>query len=729
LDTREESKSQVAQALHATDASEVSGGGGGRESIGGASEGGAGGGSEEELLIEHEPGASEQGGTEAGLLIQHVGGVMHTDCAIIQNRATARCLSVFPDATSRVSGGGSKEEGDEEESGEEGRQGCIGFFSAHLHIGKCLQELLACAKPVEAHAEGAGERGHHLDLVDTLRKYAVELNHALMLESFHARYGYFFESLHPQAPLHYLPRCLLASEYEWHPNLPRRMPNASATLSSSFSASSSSLPPFDQHEHVIFEGNNNEKHEEAEEDDTGLQNVLLSRMGGEGGGEMVQADMVQGSIAFVGTGSESSKMSGLHLAIDGERGLGKGAWVVHSDAGGFCVLALENLEELHAINIFSGVGLGDGHVRDVRVWVTDTEYDGFTAQRLSGAQMLALKAKWLEVDLDIHETTDISSRERLLVRGRGHVIGSLSHVNNEHMTINLFSTSTLPAGAGRGASGDGNAPREGGGERAKGQLKRGVWARGVKIRFFKSDAAGNVGVVTEIELMAPSLSPISVGKSEEGAGQEQGGVGSAKVRILWPQDGAVVPRPRRQEHEYIDHAQRLAALAPAITIHVEWRIFLNCSAFKGGKAGVLSGNLTIAAPYRVYVQVLLDSNKVEEVVVYEGDGRDGAGGGGDVCRQDKTRDVSGNFHSIIRRQRSVSRQGVRDEQGAEGGVGREEEEREGIGPEQEHSLVLVNLLVQTSETNITLLDSHQVYACMYVYTYVCMEYVYVRMYI
>ena len=62
------------------------------------------------------------------------------------------------------------------------------------------------------------------------------------------------------------------------------------------------------------------------------------------------------------------------------------------------------------------------------------------------------------------------------------------------------------------------------------------------------------------------------------------------------------------------------------------------------------------------------------MVVYEGDGRDGAGGGGDVCRQDKTRDVSGNFHSIIRRQRSVSRQGVRDEQRAEGGVGREEEE-------------------------------------------------------
>jgi hypothetical protein len=394
--------------------------------------------------------------------------------------------------------------------------------------------------------------------------------------------------------------------------------------------------------------------------------------------------------------------------------------MVDSDAGGFCVLALENLEELHAINIFSGVGLEDGHVRDVRLWVTDTEYDGFTAQRLSGAQMLALKAKWLEVDLHIHETTDISSRERLLVRG--HVIGSLSHVNNEHMTINLFSTSTLPAGAGRGASGgDGNAPRQGGGERAKGQLKRGVWARGVKIRFLKSDAAGNVGVVTEMELMAPSLPPISVGRSEEGAGQEHGGVGSAKVRILWPEDGAVVPRPRRQEHAYMDDAQRLAALPPPITIHVEWRIFLNCSAFKGGKAGIVSGNYTIAAPYRVYVQVLLDSNKVEEVVVYEGDGRGGGGGGGDVCRQDKKRVVSGNFHSIIRRQRSVSQQGVRDEQRAEGGVGSEEEEREGTGQEQEHTLVLVNLLLHTSETNITLLDSHQVYAymsCMYIRMYV-----------
>ena len=97
--------------------------------------------------------------------------------------------------------------------------------------------------------------------------------------------------------------------------------------------------------------------------------------------------------------------------------------------------------------------------------------------------------------------------------------------------------------------------------------------------------------------------------------------------------------------------------------------------------------------------------------------------------KDKKRVVIGNFHSIIHRQHGVSRQGIRDEQGDEGGVGREEEEREGIGPEQEHSLVLVNLLVQTSETNITILDSHQVYACMYVYTYVCMEYVYVRMYI
>jgi len=37
------------------------------------------------------------GATESGLLIQHVGSAMHSDCRIVQHRATVECLSVYPE--------------------------------------------------------------------------------------------------------------------------------------------------------------------------------------------------------------------------------------------------------------------------------------------------------------------------------------------------------------------------------------------------------------------------------------------------------------------------------------------------------------------------------------------------------------------------------------------------------------------------------------------------------
>jgi hypothetical protein len=237
--------------------------------------------------------AQGPGSTEAGLLIEHVGGAMHTDCAIIQHEATARCRSVFPE---EGEGGG---EGEGERGVAKEDMGCIGFFSAHLHIGQCLQQLIgqcSAAGVAGGAGVGAGEGGDGgLGAgggavgaggaggvvvgggAGALRKFAVGLNHALMLESFHARYGYFFESLHPHSPLHFLPRCLSGSDFEWHPSAPKPPPRPPPSLPPLVGA-----PP---RAYVLHELKANPvEMEEVKDDDEGRQEGEEEEVGGRGGG-------------------------------------------------------------------------------------------------------------------------------------------------------------------------------------------------------------------------------------------------------------------------------------------------------------------------------------------------------------------------------------------------------------------------------------------------------------
>ena len=141
---------------------------------------------------------------------------MHSGCRLAQERAAVVCDSVYPlPPEPHANRPPPTAAAPPPSQSHLVLSSCLGFLSAHIHIGQCLQELLAasCDDKGAPPAAAAPRQQHdpvrkpHLPL-SRLLKYAVRLDHALMLESFHARYGYFFESSHPLAPLHHLPRCL-----------------------------------------------------------------------------------------------------------------------------------------------------------------------------------------------------------------------------------------------------------------------------------------------------------------------------------------------------------------------------------------------------------------------------------------------------------------------------------------------------------------------------------------
>jgi hypothetical protein len=427
--------------------------------------------------------AQGAGSTEAGLLIEHVGGAMHTDCAIVQHEATARCRSVFPEEGEEGGEGGGEREGAKE------GMGCIGFFSAHLHIGQCLQQLIGQCSAARVAGDagwgrGVGGGGGGVG-AGALRKFAVGLNHALMLESFHARYGYFFESLHPRAPLHFLPRCLSGSDFEWHPSAPKPSPRPPPSLPPLVAAAPSAYVlhepkgnPLEKEEEKDDDegGQEGEEGEEDEvEDQTWLVNVARPGEGAGGwGGARGGA-----SLAVVPTGS-GFVSNNAESVLDGNRGAQGGAWVMHGNlSAAFAVLALPAHELLHCINVYSGVGLPDGHVTEMAVWVTDTVHDGYTAQRLTSPEMLALKARWTLVELSgvaggdykkgLRGLPAAGSRTRR-VRGSLRRIGGswlrvgarLRHINAEHMSLSLYSLIEV------------------GGQR---RWRSGVRANGLKVKF------------------------------------------------------------------------------------------------------------------------------------------------------------------------------------------------------------------------------------------------------
>ena len=522
-----------------------------------------------------------RGTTEAGLLIRHVGeGPMHSRCSVLQARATIQCESVFPvpGADQAGAGGGACCVGtqtqrkckscDDEALGADdnetsGSGSCLGFSAAHVHIGKCLQEIVGTGAE-----DGGRERALHV-----LHKYAVHLNHALMLESFFARYGYFFESTHAAAVTHHLPRCLLGREFEWKPHTPPPLPRPApgrlwkvvsgvdggedeergggeggsggggacigcqnGEVDAAWGGQRSHAPS------GVDDGTDSEswlRHQEAdEEDQTVFENVVVPGLGWE----------AQGGIAVVTTRDGFVSRTPEH-AIDGERGLEHGAWVLHGDLqGGFGVIALPGLEHVRVVNVFSGVGLAEGHVAELRLWVTDSEHDAMTGHRLVSADMLALKAEWTEVELVEEDVVG-----RALTAGAGSrmlVRGVMQRSQPEWLSIRL---SSKPPGA---------------------KLQHGVAVRGVKLKVMASDAANSVTVISEIELLAQRLhtaqpsvvnvqsqpSPTSGGgeagdwvSSPTSGGGEAGdwvssptsGGGEAGdwVVVVWPRNSSVLPRP------------------------------------------------------------------------------------------------------------------------------------------------------------------------------------------
>jgi hypothetical protein len=285
--------------------------------------------------------------------------------------------------------------------------------------------------------------------------------------------------------------------------------------------------------------------QEAAFDQSWLENVVR-RGGGGGGGQEGESIKVVSTRASFGSHNPQG-------AVDGERGLQKGgAWVVHGDIqGGFALVALRRRCEIRVINVFSGVGLADGHVTDVKVWVSASEHDPLTGQRLLSNEMMALKAQWLPVDTCAHSLqTIVPEREEGEgeTRVRSRVRGWVKRVNAEMLTINLESLALQPGAA------EVQGCRRWGAMRPNKWIS-GVLARAVKIKIMGSDAANNGSIVSEIEVLAPpeenargphvkglrrhrhcrrALSP------EDGEEERECDEGSAppSLRVLWPHDGA-----------------------------------------------------------------------------------------------------------------------------------------------------------------------------------------------
>jgi len=257
-------------------------------------------------------------------------------------------------------------------------------------------------------------------------------------------------------------------------------------------------------------------------------------------------------------------------ALDGERGAQGGAWVMHGNlSAAFAVLALPAQAQLHCINVYSGVGLPDGHVTEMAVWVTDTIYDGYTAQRLTSPEMLALKARWTEVELSgvaggehkrgLRDLPAAAPRTRRVRGSSRRIHGSwlrvgarLRRINAEHMSLSLYSLIEI------------------GGQR---RWRSGVRANGLKVKFLSSDAAGNGCIVTEIELLAaPAPLPPLNGGSEKWDG------GMGHIRVVWPRDLAVLPRPiesavtPQQPTETIGKRKENPQQGARVAVLVEWRI-------------------------------------------------------------------------------------------------------------------------------------------------------------
>jgi hypothetical protein len=103
--------------------------------------------------------------------------------------------------------------------------------------------------------------------------------------------------------------------------------------------------------------------------------------------------------------------------------------------------------------------------------------------------------------------------------------------------------------------------------------RSGVRANGLKVKFLSSDAAGNGCIVTEIELLAaPAPSPPLNGGPRKGDG------GGGDLRVVWPRDLAVLPRPiesvltPQKPTETIEKEKENPQQGARVAVLVEWLI-------------------------------------------------------------------------------------------------------------------------------------------------------------